>query len=326
MFSADQNLFKKTIILIGPGKSGILQWNAGIKRPYMLRSGGIKRVKFYPEIILKASTNNKPVGAFRFWVLAKNFDRGGSGCIPAKLFRHYLTNDLKIPRSTVYRWIDAALEMGLIERIEDIYRLTGWHVGAQVAGVIELMKPVYMPTDDFIQKGWMGCVWSAFLTHFEGKGPKSRAFLEAKTGVPFRTQRDYEAQEGIEKRANFANMGDPSKDPDNALCIDPGAGIYGGRDGHTRRRLPNSYEKIPEGYAMANKGNTGKRNQKLKESQIEGGIRGPSGRLYCQDDQQLKRARHRAKDQDAKNRWEWLFQLRCRSTFKKAGIYDAVTI
>lgn len=279
-------------------------------------------MKLYPEIILKASNNNKNVGAFRFWILAKDFDRG-SGYIPAKTFRRHLIKDLKIARSTVYRWIDAAQELGLIEYNGDVYRLAAWDIGAMIAGVTELMRPVNMPIDMFINKGWMAGVWAAFQKHF--KGPKSRAFFEAKTGVPARTQREYEAQAGTKKQANYADMGDPAKDPENAFYVDQEAGYYGGSDGHTRRRLPNTYE-VPDGYSLANKGNTGKRNRRLKELHREGSIRGPMGRLYCEDDQQLKKARNQAKNQNAQHRWLVLFRHRCKSIYNKVGVYDAVVL
>jgi len=280
-------------------------------------------IKIFPEIILKASNNNKPVGAFRFWCLAKDYDCGGSGYIPAKDFRNHLIKELNIPRSTVYRWIDQALDLGLTERKGEVYRLAAWDVGAKIAGVTELMPPVHMPLKVFVKKGWTAGVWAAFLLHFKGKGPKSRAFFESRTGVPFRTQWEYEKQAGVKKQANYANLGDPSKDPQHAAAIDGQRGIYG-YQGQTRRRLPNSIIGIPEGYTLANKGNTGKRNRKLRELQIEGSIPEFTGRQYCQNDKEVKQAIRQDKDQDAKNRTGFIYRYVAKVL--KVGVYDAVVL
>jgi len=280
-------------------------------------------VKLYPEIILKAANNNKNVGAFKLWILAKSYDRG-CGAIPAKRFRRYTFHQLGIPRASFYRMLKAALELQLITYDGDFYHLAAWDKGAMISGVAKLIRPVYMPLDDFINKGWLSNVWKAFVRHFAGRNI-SRAALQELTGVPARTQREYESQAGVKTTACFADMGDPSKDPENAFAIE--GAFYGGWDGHTRRRISNRYEapQEPDGYYLANKGNTRRRNRKLEESQTVGGIQKTTyeERIYCEDAKQLKQAKKQNRKADAKTRPDILYLFRFRTRSGK-GVFSAV--
>ena len=275
-----------------------------------------KRIRLYPEILLRAANNNKPVGAFRLYVIAKSFDHG-SGFIPAKQFRQYLAS-LGIARPTFYRWIDQALALGIIEYNGKTYRLAAWEIAAIRAGCPELMRPVTMPLGWLIGKGWMGRVWSAWLKHFEG--PKARATLEALTGCPARTQRHYEAQAGVYNQANYADLGDPASDPGNAWAHDPENGVYS-RGGRMRKRLPNT-RLLPEGITLAPKGRTKQRNRKLQALYIEDSSPEFTGRQYCKDDKQVKTATKQGGRLDARTRPNvlWLF----RSLVSGAGVYEPV--
>lgn len=279
-------------------------------------------MKLYPEIILKAANNNKNVGAFKVWILAKDYDRG-CGAIPGKKFRQYLFKKLGIPRASFYRWLDAALELELIRYDGEFYHLAAWDKGAMIAGVTKLIRPVIMPVDHFIDKGWMANVWKAFTVLFREK-TISRARLEQLTGVPARTQRDYEYQAGVEKTACYANLGDPSKDPDNAHAIE---GAVYGKDGYLRRRLPNRYDGIqdPDGYKQAGKGNTRRRNRNLEEWHIVGRIQSNyTGRLYCEDAKQLKQAHRQNREADAKTRPDYLYLFRLIAGKARVRVFDAV--
>lgn len=281
-------------------------------------------MKLYPEIILRANTNNKNVGAFRFWVLAKDYDRG-SGFLPAKAFRRYLFHELGIPRATVYRWLSAAQDLGLVDYQNGIYRLISWDKGAAIAGVGRLLRPVEIPKEDFINKGWLGFVWKAFTAHYRGENI-SRATFEHLTGVPERTQREYEAQAIVEKTPCYADLGDPSKNPENARVM--GEGVFGMANGHTGRRLPNKYNKPKhaDGYFLAAKGSTKKRNYKLSELRIEGSISPFKGRIYCEDYKQLKRARKQSSQVDVMIRPKELFLFRRLSSWTRSRVYDAVLL
>lgn len=254
-------------------------------------------IKIYPEVIFKAINNNKPVGAFRLWFIAKDFDQGGSGFIPARKFRRYLKG-LGIPRGTYTRWITQAIELGLIERTStDTYILKSWERGAALAGVTSLLQPVLIPLERFTRKGWLSWVWSGFIKHFEGK-PISRATLEKLSGVPARTQRGYEKQAQVKSKAHFANYGDPTKDPDHAIAIDGKRGIYG-YAGMTRRRLPDS--RTTKEVRLTGKGRTKKVNSALAALFNMRCSSQKRERLYCETYQQLKKA-NRAKSSDVHTR------------------------
>lgn len=256
-------------------------------------------MKIYPEIILKASNANKPVGAFRVWFIAKDYDTGNSN-IPAKAFRHHLRS-LGIDRATFYRWIRQAIELGLLSYHKTpqgvkVYSLTSWERGAALGGVTSLLKPVNVPLERFTNKGWLSWVWACYLKHFEGK-LISRATLKKLSGVPERTQQGYERQAWVTSKAHFANYGDPSRDPEHAITIDGKRGIYG-KAGMTRRRLPDS--RTVEGVKMGSRGRTKKANKKIAALLL---MRCSSQkhfeRLYCETYQQLKKA-NRAKKSDVK--------------------------
>lgn len=259
-------------------------------------------LKIYPEVIFKAINNNKPAGAFRVWFIAKDYDQGGSGFIPGKAFRYYLKS-LGIPRGTYTRWITQAVDLGLIRVTRtvqggQVYALVSWGEGAVTAGVTRLLKPVRVPLERFVKRGWLAWVWAGYIKHYEGK-PISRATLEKLTGVPARTQYGYEKQAGVKSKAHFANFGDPSKDPDNAPGIDGSRGYYG-KAGMTRKRLPDS--RTVEGVQEGGKGRSDKANQKIAALlNVWGSSQNRYERLYCESYNQLKRA-NRAKNSDAKTR------------------------
>jgi len=259
-------------------------------------------IKIYPEIILKAINSNKPTGAFRVWFIAKGFDRGGSGFIPGKAFRHYL-RELGVARGTYTRWIAQAVDLGLIERTRtvqggQVYALVSLDHGAMVAGVTKLLQPVRVPLERFTKKGWLSWVWACYLKRFEGK-LISRATLKELTGVPERTQQGYERQARVTNKAHFANYGDPSMDPENAPAIDGERGYYG-KAGMTRKRLPNS--RTVQGVLMGNKGRTKKANQNLAALlNMWSSSQQRYERLYCENYQQLKKA-NKGQGSDVKTR------------------------
>jgi hypothetical protein len=261
-------------------------------------------VKLYPEILFKATSNNKPVGAFRVWFIAKDFDHG-TGFIPAKRFRQHLA-DLGIARPTFYRWLSQAFELGLLShyrtnRGAKVYSLTSWERGAALAGVSSLLRPVNIEVERFISKGWLAVVWGAYIKHFEGKNI-ARATLHKLTGVPARTQRGYEKQIEVKSKGHFANFGDPTKDPQNAVSIDERRGIYG-KAGMTRRRLPDSRTVEEENIELANKGRTKKANRALKALLLTRCSSQKPEKLYFETYQKLKRAtRGKQRDGNAKDR------------------------
>ena len=208
----------------------------------------LSTLKIYPEILFRAIHRNKPVGAFRVWFIAKDFDIGGCGFIPAKAFRQHL-RALGIPKQTLYRWLEQAGRLGLITWQDKVYRLTSWQNGAIAAGVSRLARAVLIPKERFLSKGRLAWCWAGIILHH--KGMISRAALEALSGVPARTQLEYEKKAGVQNKANYASYGRPENNPEVAIGVIDLPGHYG-KGGEVRRRLPNSRE-VSE-VSLANKG------------------------------------------------------------------------
>jgi len=278
-------------------------------------------IKLYPEIIFTAMNNNLSTGGFRLWFLAKDFDPGGSGMLPAKKFRKHLAR-LGVKRPTFYRWLDEAKSLGLIEQLGPYYRVSAWGKGAQAAGLGHLKKTAYVPRESFIKKGWLSVVWDAYRLLF-GK-TISRATLEQETGVPARSQRHYESQTGGKKVQNYADMGDPKKDPKNAVAIDEEKGVYGRKNGHVGKRLPDTY--IPEGVLLAAKGRTKKVNQYLRSCDHEGSLPLMEiiQRLYCETDKQLKAALGMNRKHDHEYQVDEVFKLVAHVRGRPIRVFEAV--
>lgn len=229
-------------------------------------------MKLYPEIILSAKDNGLQANAFRLWFIAKDYCQGRRGAIPVKALRAHL-KALGISRATYSRWISAALECGLMERVRserlgfDLYSLAGWARGAALAGCEHLGKPANVDLVSFAGRSWISYTWAAFLTRFENK-PVSRETLNTLANVPVRTQQYREKRANVEQKTNIAVWGKyqeiAHKDPEFLIsyCETPGLFIEK-LSGDLCQQLPNS-RAIPEGISPANKGSTRKVNGALK--------------------------------------------------------------
>ena len=250
-------------------------------------------IKLNPEIIFKAKEKNLPLGAFRLWYIARDFDNG-NGFIPKKEFRQHVKN-LGINKSNYHRWLDQAGELGMIEKQGEVYRLSGLEHVARNIGANQLQRPVKVPIDKFLQKRWLATVWSGYLLHFSGR-PVTRGTLEKLTGIAPSTQLEYEKLTKVKKIANYAHICDPAENPMLALDSISYPGIYG-KGGKIRQRLGNTY--IPAGVQLGNKGRTKLVNKALCN---EDSSRRTSYALYCLDDEELARKkRANRRWADAKN-------------------------
>lgn len=228
-------------------------------------------MKLYPEIILSAKDNGLQANAFRLWFIAKDYCQGRRGAIPVKALRAHL-KALGVSRATYSRWVGAALECGLMERVKserlgfDLYSLAGWATGAALAGCERLGKPANVELMSFAGRSWISYSWAAFLTRFENK-PVSRETLNTLANVPVRTQQYREKRAKVEQKTNIAVWGKyqeiAQKSPEFLIsyCETPGLFIEK-LSGDLCQQLPNS-RAIPEGISLANKGSTRKVNGAL---------------------------------------------------------------
>lgn len=279
-------------------------------------------IKVYPEVIFSAIHHNRPAGAFRLWFIAKHYDNG-NGFIPAKHFRHYL-GALGVNEKTFYRWLDQAIELGLINRVsggpKTVYQLAAWEVGKAAAGVSgDLLRAVMVPINQFIAKGWLSVLWAGYLKHFEGK-PISRATLERLTGVPARTQLAYETKAQVRSKANFATYGLAPDNLERALEFMPivyRPGHYVTQQGEFRRRLPDT-RTAPNEIDLANAGRLKRINQALYKE----GSSQPIYRIYTEGAKQSKQALHRIRKVDEIDRPSFIYER--MGGFKGMGLYAAL--
>lgn len=280
-------------------------------------------IKVFPEVIFTAIRHNRPAGAFRLWFIAKHYDNG-NGFIPAKDFRRYV-NAQGINDKTYYRWLDQAIELGLINRVsgvKPVYQLAAWEVGAVIAGVKnDLLKAAKVPLNKFVAKGWLPVIWAGYLKHFEGK-PISRATLESLTGVPARTQLSYETKAQVKSRANYATYGLAPDNLERALAFMPivyNPGHYVTQEGEFRRRLPDT-RTAPNDISLANAGRLKRINQAL----FKEGSSQTIYRIYTDNAKQSKRAQRRIRRSDERERPYYVYEQ--VGHLKGIGLYAALAV
>ncbi len=265
-----------------------------------------------------AAARGKNGGAVRLWFLAKNFDIGGCGAIPNKAFRQYVINDLKVKRGTYDVRLSRALKIGLLERQGKYLKLAGYARAAVIVGVKRVKRPAYISLGKFINNGWLAWVWAAWIksNKLEGR-PISRKALRIMSGVPERTQREYEKKAGVYNQSNYAK--DLTRSPDQigdiALFERSGVFLY---QGQITWRLPNSRE--VRDIEEAPKGRIRRINSRLKDLYNNGG-RDPQAayvRVYCQSDKQLdmtQKTIRRLGNKDVDGLPDWIYKASSKEGF-----------
>jgi hypothetical protein len=174
-----------------------------IQGPGQDKAAGLQSVKFWPVIGIAAARRGYG-GAWRAWTLAKNLDKIGLGAIPLVKLES-LARELGIHPKTWRRWMAAARHLGLIrDTARGFIVLAGQAAAAVIFGCDNAgTRPASIAAGDLVGIGWQACIWAAYeQTH--GGRLISRARQENLTGVPGRTQRYYDSQAGVDRRANYA--------------------------------------------------------------------------------------------------------------------------
>lgn len=167
----------------------------------------IDRVKIWPIVALCA-IRNRMSGAFRLWTFSRYLDHTGSGTVAQPDLFTYISH-LGIQRRSLNRWLDSALKFGILRRVYRrrskivVFTLAGLSQAAITFGCTQIGKPVSIPANLIVGKGWRAWIWAAFLTLFKER-PISRGKMCELTGVPEQTQRNYEHSIGITVIENFA--------------------------------------------------------------------------------------------------------------------------
>ncbi len=246
----------------------------------------------------------------------KSYDRGNSN-IPAKEFRQHL-RQIGLKESTYFRWLDQALQVGLIKYDKKYYSLICWEGAAKIVGCDSLKRPILLSSNQFINKGWLAWVWSGYLLHFRGK-PVTRYSLEKLSGIPSRTQISYENKAGVDHIENYADLFDIASDPDLAIELLNTPGYYQ-VNGRVRQRLGNTY--LPQEVKLANIGRTKQINKALRS---EGSSQSSVYLLYClTQDEYRRKLRKIRRVNDAKNCPIFLYQH--RADIGKVSVWHGVAI
>jgi hypothetical protein len=165
-------------------------------------------VKTWPIMGLRADQSNAG-GPWRIWTLARTLDRKGSGAILRDDLQAYCTK-LGLPRGTFRRWLAEARKLGIITEREYFTGskrliLAGADRAAELLGCPHVGgKRAAIPVNYLIGEGWKAYIWAGYIATLRER-PASRETMRKMTGVPERTQQEYERQAGIVQLANYAH-------------------------------------------------------------------------------------------------------------------------
>lgn len=277
------------------------------------------KIKVHASILIHADVNGLPLGGYHGWSMAKDWDRGGTGYIPAKGFKQHLKS-LGIPKSTYSRRIKEAYQLGLFQKADKgLIKLASWNEARKLAGCPKLEQPALIDLDKFINAGWMDFVWTGFINNHSGI--IARATLKALSGgVPERTQRYRERRAGVINHKNYASFGKVKDNPELAVQVYGEPGYYQ-QAGEVRRRLPNS-RTVPECVQKAKKGRIKKINKALGESfpydAASDNVK--AYRLYCDNYEQTKSIKRRDRKSNDSNRPGLIYER------MKESVYYAITL
>ena len=199
-------------------------------------------VKIWSRLTLAAS-RSKLGGAARAWIFAQSLDPAGSGVV-AQTDLRALLEQITGSRSSSYRWISEAVQAGFLApaRGGSRYLIRSTQAVCQRTGISDPGQRVEVSAAGLGKAGWKGLLWAANLAGHTR--PVSRAYLERSTGVPARTQKEYDREGHITVRSNFAvDLNSQSEQLDGYQDFKKSHAFVvrcGGVD-RIAYRLPNSY-------------------------------------------------------------------------------------
>jgi hypothetical protein len=211
-----------------------------------------------PTDILTGLLRSEMAGIGRIWLLGRHLDKNGSGWVSIETLRQSLTVKSSPLRVCGWRRLRQLLQVGkgiLWER-DDLGRL--WLFGlAHVATNLDLArfagKAVSLPIDAII--GSIATVKATFLAAFHAGRkvmPISRAALRQATGIPERTQQEYDKRANTDVDVNLSLSGSFSVETQKEHAFKHGGASFTfvdkqGKHGaagarYHARQLPNNYQ------------------------------------------------------------------------------------
>ena len=170
-----------------------------------------KQIFVYSEIILTAlyfdGVKNGGNGA-RLYFLAKDWDLSKRGSLVEADFRSYIVNNLQVNDWNYRRWLNSAIEIGLISKIitpkGKKLLLSGYSKACELLGITHLQPMQGITIKNLMGKNWQSELWACFLANYQGR-PISRQTLFNLSGVKQSTQRNLEKRTSkIKNIRNYA--------------------------------------------------------------------------------------------------------------------------
>ena len=235
-------------------------------------------IKIYGSLAIAARAR-KQDSALRVWHVGRHIDAAGEGIVEVADVRKLARAWLGLTRRQLRRLLvngDGVLWQRVRDRRgRDVLRLASLQCVAVALGAEFVSTPVKVPASVLGKlKTWRAACWAAWLEGRPGRhGPMTRAKQAAVSGLPERTQREYEQAGGVVSvQRNIAVSTMPySPELVNYLRCDggrPGAFRVGHNIGWT---LPNSYSTE---YERAKRGMTKRVNKVLSDGLLNYGDTG----------------------------------------------------
>ncbi len=242
-------------------------------------------ITIHPTVLL-AMLKQEQAAIGRIWLLARLLDKSGSGCITVETLRKAVTQKESAYYVCGWRRLRQIIGHGKThfwtrDKAGRLYLRSAAHVAANL-GVTQLSgDAVALPADRLL--GSIGKLRAAFYTTFHSgrnAAPISRATLSDITGVPERTQRNYDRAQQTERIENVTLLSHRG-DAETQWQYGRAAFDFVDRQGHhgmvgqqyTAVRLPNSYE--PTRYTRIERKRK-RLNKQLKQVLAQRGMQGNS--------------------------------------------------
>ncbi len=169
------------------------------------------RLEFSPILAMRAVIAGHG-REWLLWAMARELDPSGSGVIHRDRLCAFALSQ-GFPDSSFRRWLSGARRLGLFKelvwRSGRVLIITGEKRAAEIMAVGRSgigNKKASLPLKNLAGSDWKAWVWASFIATLKER-PMSRRRMRDLTGVPERSQREYERLAGVTVTVNFAHDG-----------------------------------------------------------------------------------------------------------------------
>lgn len=195
--------------------------------------------------------------------------------------------DLGIDTRSRRRWLEQAVEIGLIHEHKEYYYITGLARAALILGCNYLGNAATVEVEALVRKGWRAYLWSAYLVTLNNRLVSQEKKAEL-TGVRTRTQRNYQASVPGTARQNYVDRGQAIAGKSKYMNEECGIHTFENRR-RVVQRLPDIRTVPLDVSKQAKRGRSRKAQKKVNSSLLnERGSR--PIKLFCETRHSLKRA------------------------------------